>query len=171
MQTLKDICNNTKEGHTEVKVYKILDELNIKYERVDHKPVFTSEEANECVAGLLEDGIRCKNLFLKDSKNYYLYFIMDNKMADLKDVRSKIGSSRLSFASEEKLYEMLKLTRGSVTPLGIVNDCGKVILLLDKDIIGHKVLMHPELNTTTISMEYDDLIRFINHFGNKYIEI
>ena len=32
-------------NETEEKVYSTLDKLNIKYDRVDHKPVFTAEEA------------------------------------------------------------------------------------------------------------------------------
>ena len=56
---------------TENKVYETLDKLNIKYDRVDHEPVFTAEEAKECVSGLIE-GVRCKNLFLQDTKKNYM---------------------------------------------------------------------------------------------------
>ncbi|MDY5211190.1 YbaK/EbsC family protein [Intestinibacter sp.] len=66
---------------------------------------------------------------------------------------------------------MLKLTKGSVTPLGIVNDCGKITVLLDKDNKDQKVLLHPQFNTTTLSIKYSDLIRFIEYCGNKYIEV
>ena len=112
-------------------------------------------------------------LFLQDTKkNYYLYFITDTKKADLKLLRDQINSTRLSFASEEKLYEMLKLTKGSVTPLGVVNDeSNKVIVLLDKDNKDTNVLLHPQFNTTTLSIKYSDLIRFIEYCGNKYIEV
>ena len=114
------------------------------------------------MTGLIK-GVRCKNLFLQDTKkNYYLYFITDTKKADLKLLRDQINSTRLSFASEEKLYEMLKLTKGSVTPLGVVND---------KDNKDTNVLLHPQFNTTTLSIKYSDLIRFIEYCGNKYIEV
>ena len=66
---------------------------------------------------------------------------------------------------------MLKLTKGYVTPLGIVNDCGKITVLLDKDNKDQKVLLHPQFNTTTLSIKYSDLIRFIEYCGNKYIEV
>ena len=124
------------------------------------------------MTGLIK-GVRCKNLFLQDTKkNYYLYFITDTKKADLKFLRDQINSTRLSFASEEKLYEMLKLTKGSVTPLGVVNDeSNKVIVLLDKDNKDTNVLLHPQFNTTTLSIKYSDLIRFIEYCGNKYIEV
>ena len=158
-------------GSTEKKVYELLEKLNIKYDKIDHEPVFTAFEAAEVVTKNI-NGIGCKNLFLQDTaKNYYLYFVTETKRADLKALRAIIGSKRLSFASEEKLYELLKLTKGSVTPLGVVNDSGKVIVLLDKDLTGHRVLMHPEINTTTLSIEYSDLIRVLEYCGNKYIEV
>ena len=171
---MADIVQEIKEdfkGQTEKKVYEVLEKLNIKYDKIDHEPVFTAFQATAVVANNIE-GIGCKNLFLQDTaKNYYLYFVTETKRADLKALRNIIGSKRLSFASEDKLYELLKLTKGSVTPLGIVNDCGRVIILLDKDLRGHKVLMHPEINTTTLSIEYSDLIRVIEYCGNKYIEV
>lgn len=171
---MADIVQEIKEdfkGQTEQKVYEVLEKLNIKYDKIDHEPVFTAFQATAVVTNNIE-GIGCKNLFLQDTaKNYYLYFVTESKRADLKALRNIIGSKRLSFASEDKLYELLKLTKGSVTPLGIVNDCGKVIILLDKDLRGHKVLMHPEINTTTLSIEYSDLIRVIEYCGNKYIEV
>ena len=67
---------------------------------------------------------------------------------------------------------MLKLTKVSVTPLGVVNDeSNKVIVLLDKDNKDTNVLLHPQFNTTTLSIKYSDLIRFIEYCGNKYIEV
>ena len=48
-------------------LYKILEELNISYDEISHKAVFTVEEAklvNESISG-----IGCKNLFLTD-KNW-----------------------------------------------------------------------------------------------------
>lgn len=54
-------------SENEKKVYDILKELNIKYTRYEHEPIYTVEEAKK-----IEEIIprkKCKNLFLKDSKN------------------------------------------------------------------------------------------------------
>ena len=40
-----------------------------------------------------------------------------------------------------------------------------------KELKNNKVLIHPNRNTATISIKYDDLIKFIKHCGNEYIEI
>lgn len=70
----------------EKRVYEILDNLNIHYERYTHNPIFTVEEAKK-----VEDmipGKKCKNLFLRSSKEkeYYLYILDENKRADLKSL-------------------------------------------------------------------------------------
>ena len=62
-------------------IYEVLDKLNIEYKEVEHKKVFTSEQA-EYIKEMIE-GMGVKNLFLKNKGNYYLYLINDDKKADL----------------------------------------------------------------------------------------
>ena len=152
-------------------ILELLKEMNIEYELQEHRAVYTVEDVQEIFLNL--DGIGCKNLFLKDiKKNLFLYTLPDNKRADLKTLPEKINSKRLSFANENDLQEYLGLTPGSVTPLGIINDKGqKVTVVLDKELKNNKVLIHPNRNTATVSIKYEDLIKFINHCGNEYIEI
>ena len=69
----------------------------------------------------------CKNLFLRDSagKRHFLVTIPNDKKAPLKILQQKLGTSRLSFASETRLARYLKLHKGEVTPFGILNDEGR----------------------------------------------
>lgn len=150
-------------------VEEVLKSLNIQYDIVEHKAVYTVEEA-QFVSGLI-DGVGCKNLFLKDKKkNYYLFLIKDEKLADLKHIKEIVSTSNISFGSEEELDKYLGLTKGSCTPFGIINDKEHVVtIIIDKDLIDKRLLFHPNRNTATISIDYKDLIRFIEHEGNKYI--
>lgn len=61
------------------RIYEALKELNIKYEAVEHEPVFTMEDMDRL--GLPEKGVLCKNLFLRDSKENVisLYYMMKRK--------------------------------------------------------------------------------------------
>ena len=78
----------------------------------------------------------------------------------------------MSFGKEEELNEILKLTKGSVTPLGIINDKDNLVtILLDKDIIDKRILALPFVNTKTISLEYKDLIKIIEYANHNYIII
>lgn len=152
---------------------KMLDEMNIKYEIYTHSPMFTIEDSLEMN---IPEGL-VKNLFLRNDngKKHYLVTICKEKNADLKQVRSEIGSSRLSFASEERLNKHLKLKKGSVTPLGVINDSENAVeVFFDEDMKNiEKIGVHPLENTATIFLSLDDLIKFINHTGHtvKFIKI
>lgn len=104
------------------KVLKKLDELNIHYKLIDHPAVYTIDTMDEL--HLNKNGHIVKNLFLKNSngKKHYLVVLKGDKKADLKSIKSQINSTALSFASEERLEKHLGLSKGAVTPLGIIND-------------------------------------------------
>lgn len=151
-------------------LFDILNKLNIQYDLVEHKAVFNCEQAQEIKK--LIDGIGCKNLFVTDKHSFYLIILKDDKKADLKSIAQKIGTKRLSFCSDQQLMDILKLKIGSVSPFGIVNDSeNKVTLLIDSDLKNKKLLFHPNINTKTISIEFDDLIKFIEYEKDKYILI
>lgn len=157
----------------EKRLYEVLESLNIKYTRYEHEPIYTVEQAKKIDKNII--GRKCKNLFLKNSKGdkFYLYIIDEDKRADLKSLSKQIGSTRLSFANEEELYDHLKLTRGSVTPFGIINDVNsEVIVLIDTGIKGEEVLdFHPNVNTSTIGISYDDLEKFIRYEKNDFYHV
>lgn len=151
-------------------IFDVLDQLNIEYEALEHKAVFTVDEA-KTIEGQLE-GAGVKNLFLKDKrKNYYLVVMMEDKRADLKALGKMLGTSNFRFCSEETLMDILGLTRGSCTPFGIINDIeNQVTVVLDEEFKGQKkLLFHPNRNTATVAITYDDLIRFLEAENHRYI--
>ena len=151
-------------------IYDILRELNIRYEEIEHKAVYTIEEAmQEDIPSKIE-GIECKNLFVKSKTRYYLIFLKAEKRADLKAIANLVGEAKLSFANEEELKNSLNLTIGSVTPLGLINDRDNLVtLLIDKELENQKVLVHPNVNTKTVSIQLSDLIKLIEHIKHQYI--
>lgn len=150
-------------------IYDILNNLNINYEELNHKAIYTVEDAiNEDIPSKI-NGLECKNLFLKNKDNYYLLFTLASKRVDLKNIAKSIGVNHLSFASLDELKLILSLDAGTVTPLGIINDKeNKVTILIDQELSG-KVLMHPNINTKTISLELSDLIKVIEYLNHEYI--
>lgn len=148
-------------------IYKLLNDLNIEYEEIEHERVTTIEEAKH-IKNMIE-GQGCKNLFLTDHKNnYYIYVLEEDKKANLKELHKILNCSHLSFASIEDLSSILNLSVGSVTPLAIINDKdNKVEILIDKDLINKKLLFHPNVNTKTISIMYNDLLKIIKKCNHK----
>lgn len=154
-----------------MEILEVLEDLNIEYKMQEHKPAYTVDDLKDVFFDM--EGIGCKNLFLKDAKkNLFLYTLPEDKRADLKILPEKINSKRLSFANENDLQTYLDLIPGAVTPLGIINDKDKkVTVVLDKELRNKNVLIHPNRNTATISIKYDDLIKFIKYCGNNFLEI
>lgn len=150
------------------KVYDKLDELGITYEAVEHPAAYTIEEIDKL--GIFNKGVGCKNLFLRDGsgKRHFLVVAPEHKEVDLKSIRAQIGCSRLSFGSEERLERCMKLTKGSVSPFGILNDDNRAVeLVFDKALIGEKCVgFHPNLNNATVWISFEDLIKVIEEHGN-----
>ena len=140
--------------------YALLDSLGIAYDRVDHEPLFTIEACAE-VDHAFGTPI-CKNLFLMNSNRsaFYLLLMPGGKPFRTKDVSAQIGSTRLSFAPEEKMRELLHVTPGSVTVLGLQFDTGsRVQLLIDDDLAREPFFAcHPCINTSSLRFSTSELL-------------
>ena len=158
------------------KVLSKLNELNISYKEIEHTPVYTIEDMDN-LGNIFENAKICKNLFVRDQKGkrHFLVVMPEEKRAPLSEIAEKIGSTKLSFASEERLMKYLKLTPGSVTPLAIINDEEKAVeVVLDEDLKKESLLgVHPCINTATVLITPDNLEKYIKELNNKitYIKI
>ena len=151
------------------KILSRLDELNIKYELTEHKALFSMDEYDE--AGINDNDEICKNLFLRDYKGnrHMLVVLRGSKNADLVLIRNEINSSRLSFASDERMKKHLNVTTGSVSPLGIINDVNDAVeVYFDRDLKDDVRLgFHPNDNTATVFMSFADINRYIESTGHR----
>ena len=155
----------------EIRVYDFLDALGVDYERVDHDPADTMEICEE-IDRVLGAPI-CKNLFLcnQNKTEFHLLLMPGEKRFKTKTFSRLIGSSRLSFASEEAMEGLLGLTPGSVTPMGLMNDReGRVSLWIDSELLKEEYLgCHPCINTSSIKLKTEDLLRvFLPAVGHGY---
>lgn len=145
-----------------------LTELGIAYERHEHPPVSTVEEAEVHWAGI--DATHCKNLFVRNQKGsrHYLVILVHTKKADLRKVADQIGDGKLSFASPERLMTHLGLTPGSVSPFGLINDREHAVrVVLDRDLkSAARLSFHPNINTVTYVIAAADFARFLAASGN-----
>jgi Ala-tRNA(Pro) deacylase len=142
--------------------------LGMAFERFEHPPVATVEEARKHWAGI--DAMHCKNLFLRNQKGnrHYLVIIAHTKRADLRGVANQIGDGKLSFGSPERLMTCLGVTPGSVSPFGLINDREHhVRVFLDRDLkSASRISFHPNVNTATLTMTFTDFERFLADCAN-----
>jgi len=149
-------------------VYSALDALAIPYERYDHPPVFTAEDAAAHWARIPARGI--KNLFLRNKKGnrHYLVILPIEKEADLRHLVKVIGDDRLSFGSPERLAKHLGLTPGSVSPFGLLNDPSHAVqVVVDAELRdAGRLIFHPNLNAHSLTIASEDLPRFFASTGH-----
>ena len=144
----------------EIRSYDLLDSLGIEYDRIDHEPAMTMEVCEE-IDRVLGATI-CKNLFLcnRQETDFYLLMMPGDKPFKTKDLSSQIGSSRLSFGTPEYMEQLVDITPGSLSILGLMNDKeGRVRLLIDKDVLsGEYIGCHPCINTSSLRIKTADIV-------------
>lgn len=142
---MSDIQNN---------VLARLRQWEISYEVMEHAPVHTMED---CKIVEQHFGVPMpKNLFLtpRNQSAFYLCVVRPQISFKTADVSRQIGSSRLSFASAEKLWDLLRTLPGAISPLGLLFDEDvRVQLLMDRALQNASVLVfHPCENTASVAL-------------------
>lgn len=151
------------------KVFARLEELGVSYEVTEHPAVFTIGEMD--ALGLTAKGEVCKNLFLRDAKGrrHFLVVVPGEARADLRALAAQLESSKLSFASAERLEKYLGLKQGEVTPLGVLNDADAAVeVVFDRGLERFPCLgVHPNDNTATVWLSLADILRVVEENGNE----
>lgn len=151
---------NENRTEAELAVYDFLDRIGVRYTTLCHPAAFTMEE---CEAVRRDIGAPVfKNLFLtnRQQTDFYLLMIPADKPFKTKYLSSQLGCARLSFASAEKMEELLHIHPGAVSPMGLIHDTGhKVRLIIDRDLENVDIYAcHPCVNTASISLSLADLL-------------
>lgn len=146
----------------EIRTYDFLDKLGIPYWRTDHAWM-RADTMEDCrVIDACLGATVCKNLFLcnRQKTQFYLLCMMPDKPFHTKDLSAQINSSRLSFAPEELLWELLHCTPGSATVLGLANDTeNRVQLLIDREVYDAPCFScHPCICTSTLRLKTADVL-------------
>lgn len=173
---------NTAEGivhmaidERERPVLGILDETGIPYTRYEHTSAKTMQDCEGIGADV--GAKHFKNLFLCNRARtvYCLLLMRADKPFHTSDISKKLGVSRLSFCTDEQLYEKLNLLPGSVTPMALYHPSSRdVMVAIDRDVANmDMVCVHPCVSTASLAIKFSDLIAYIERMGNeiKYVDI
>lgn len=153
----------------EIRTYQFLHQLGIPYTSIDHAPAMTMED---CLAIDRQLDVRmCKNLFLCNRQEtvFYLLMMPGDKKFRTKDLSAQLGVSRLSFADEKHMLELLDIHPGSVSVMGLMNDREHhVELLMDEDVLKLPYVgCHPCMSTTSMKIRKEDLLeKFLPAVGH-----
>lgn len=145
----------------EIRVYDLLDKLDVSYQRADHEAANTMEACNaiDKILGIT----MCKNLFLcnRTKTEFYLLMMPGDKPFKTKDITKQIGCSRLSFADGEYMEKYLNIKPGAVSVMGLMNDTqNKVQLLIDKPVAESEFIgCHPCVSTSSLKIKTKDVLK------------
>ena len=147
----------------EIRVYDLLDQLGVGFQRVDHPAAMTMEDC--AAADAVLEATICKNLLLcnRQATAFYLLMLPGDKPFKTSQLSKMIGASRLSFASPEHMLALLDITPGSVSVMGLMNDPdNRVQLVMDEDVLaGEFIGCHPCINTSSLRLKTEDLLQTV----------
>ncbi|MBI3032745.1 prolyl-tRNA synthetase associated domain-containing protein [Candidatus Woesearchaeota archaeon] len=156
-----------------LEVIGLLEKHHIAYKLHTHKAVFTCAEAEEHCKHI--PGLACKNLFLKDKYTHqcYLVILPAAKKMDFKKFEKMLGSKKIMFGDENQLMDILKLTKGAVSPFGLLNDTElKTEVYIDQEVWEADIVsFHPNINTETLELSKEMFQKFIKTLKHIYTVI
>ena len=151
-------------------VYQVLNELGIQFEYHEHPPGPTIEEALKYWKDI--DSTHCKNIFFRNHKgNKHYLVIMDYRaLLDIHDLEKRLKQGKLTFASPERMRKYLGLEPGSVSLFGLIHDQeDHVHVFLDEELKkAERLSFHPNLNTASLVIRFEDMMKFLRWSGNGY---
>lgn len=145
----------------------VLDTLSIPYTLYEHEAVFTVEESHKVDRQIPAQHTR--NMFLRTKKKEnFLITLCHDTPIDLKKLADMLDVKNFSFGSPDRLMEILGVYPGSVTPFSAMNAKPEdITVVLDQRMMeADTVAYHPLLNTMTVTVTPDDLLKFIRHHGH-----
>ncbi len=152
------------------KVFDKLDSLDIDFSIYEHPPLDTIDIALRYWKDI--DSMHCKNLFFRNhkGKKHYLVIIKDTTPFNISSLEKKLKQGKLTFASEKRLKKYLGVRPGSVSPFGLINDEDThVHVFLDEQLQNaDRISFHPNDNTASLVLKYEDFIKYLNAVGNSY---
>ncbi len=159
-------------------LFHCFDELAISYKNHEHEPAFTVQDSQRIKHNI--PGVHTKNLLLKVKKKpkFFLIHMIGDDQLHLKSLAKIMATSTLSFATEDQLFNLLKLRPGHVTPFGLINfdsSCYRdepkfaFDVIVDVDLFAYEfVNFHPLQNNMTTTIQRDDFRRFLEYTKIPY---
>lgn len=160
-------------GELETKVYQELERLNIPFERVDNDVV---EAMDECVEVSEKLGAEIRKTIIccnRQKTEFYLVVLPAKKRFDSKLFAAMMRTARVSFASAEDMQELIGLTPGEASVMGVLNDpAAKVQVVIDKAVTDAEwFACNPGANTTHIKFKTKQLLNNFLPAENHKAEI
>ena len=137
-------------------IIRLLDEAHIQYEKFEHEPVFTSEEA-AAVRGVSTSRAAKALLFKTKEGSFVLVVLPGDKRADSRRLKDYLRTKSIRFATPEEVEDQMGCKIGSCYPLGVV---AGLRTLVDMSLAqNEEIFFNPARHDVSIKMKYMDYQR------------
>lgn len=137
-------------------IIRLLDEAHMTYEKYEHEPVFTSEEAAAVRGASMSQAAKAL-LFKTREGNFVLVVLPGDKRADSRKLKELLGTKSIRFATPEEVEEQMGCKIGSCYPLGIV---ASLRTLVDRSLAqNEEIFFNPARHDVSIRMRYADYLK------------
>lgn len=155
-------------------VYKTLNELQIPYQRVDTDEVITMEDCISINQKL--DMKMVKTLFLctRHQQDIFLFITCGDKRFDSKTFSAALGITRVSFAPEETMHNILGTNIGAATIFSTLLSSAKdVRIVIDSDVLQEEYYGCSDGTTTGyMKLRTSDITdRLLPYAGHVFVTI
>lgn len=140
------------------KIISLLNKNNIRYEELEHEPIYTTEDA-AMVKGLsLESG--AKSILLKAKNDYILVVVSGSDRIDSKKLKKILSIKDLRFASPAEVKDKMGCIIGACFPFGsIIN----IQTYMDEHLLKHSTIsFSPGAHDKSIKLLLSDYLLIEN---------
>ena len=136
------------------KIKDLLKKKGVEYEVLEHKPVFTSEEAAQIRGTSMDEG--AKSLLLKLKKEFILVVVPGSSRLSMKKLRKHTHDNKSRFAKPEEVIEIMGCEIGSCYPVGSIISIRTIV---DPAFGKSKyIAFNPGVHDRTIRMKWEDYL-------------
>lgn len=133
-------------------IVKLLDKNNIKYDLIEHEPVFTSGQAAKVRNEPLRQG--AKSLLLKTKNGFLLAVLPGDKKLCSKKLRKNCFIKDFRFAYPEEVKTIMGCEIGACYPFGNILNLRTIV---DKTLAENEfIALNPGVHNKSIKMKYKD---------------
>ncbi len=134
------------------RIIKLLERAGVDYKLINHKPVYTNEEAEKITGLDLSKGMKC--LLLEKGGKFVLAVIPGDQRLDMKKVGKLMGVKRVGLATKNEVEEKMLCELGGCYPFGNVVGLRTIAdsSLLESDVLA----LNPGVNNRTIIIKAKD---------------
>ena len=136
------------------KIIELLNGAGVKYEIMEHEPVFTSEQAAKVRNESINSG--AKSLLLRINKKFVLAVLPGGRRLSSKKIKDTFQVKELRFATPQEVRDIMGCEIGACYPFGKIFG---VETIVDESLSKNKIIsFNPGVHDKTIKLSPKDYL-------------